>query len=217
MNMISIKKIVMGLTLSAMVFGAKAQKVYNEGSIDYNIVVNGTSFDSKSYFKGDTSCLSFQRGPATIKMIGSAKGDFFNVLVDVPVANIKKAAIATPPEIDEALATDPQYAFTKTDETKKIGDYNCMKYIAKNAKTGTSYDLWMTTDITVPPNLLTKLYAGITGTPVLFTYLQGGTTAEVVTLKAINDTKVPADTFQIPTGYDKVSLTDLQKMGGRRQ
>jgi len=41
--------------------------------------------------------------------------------------------------------------------------------------------------------------------------------AQLVTLKAISDEKVPAGTFAIGAGYDKISLSDLKAMGGRRQ
>jgi hypothetical protein len=218
MNIFSIKKVAFGLALTAGVFGAKAQKVYTEGSINYNITVKGVSVDATSYFKGDTSSIGFQQGPATIKMVGTKTGDYFVVMVDVPVANMKKAAIATPAEADEAQSMEPQYAFTKTAETKKIGDYNCVKYIAKDAKSGINYDLWITNDIKVPSNILTKFYADL-GTPIQFTYLQGGTDkgAQVVTLKSISDAKVPANTFKVTSDYDKMSLTDLQAMGKGRQ
>jgi hypothetical protein len=217
MNMITIKNVALGLALTATTLGAKAQKVYTEGTIMYNINFAGNSVDAASNFKGDTSSIGFQRGPAQITMIGTAKDDYFVVLVSVPVANMKKAAIATPAEIDEAQGMEPQYAFTKTDETKKIGDYTCTKYQSKDTKSGKVYDLWITKDITVPANILTKYYSSLGGTPILFTYLQGGTDkgAQVVTLKSISDAKLPATAFSVPADYDKMSLTDLQAMGGK--
>jgi hypothetical protein len=215
MNILSIKNVALGLALTATAFGAKAQKVYTEGSITYSITVGGNTVESQSYFKGDTSSLGFQRGPAQIKMIGTKGGDYFAVLVDVPVAGRKMAAIGTPAEIDEAQANDAQYAFTKTDETKKIGDYNCKKFVAKDTKTGTAYDLWITNDITLPPNMITKYYASLGGTPIQFTYLQGGDPkgAQTVVVKSVSDAKVPAKTFTITPDYTKMSLTDMQNMG----
>jgi len=219
MNIMSIKKIALGIALSATVFGAKAQKTYTEGTIDYTITIAGNSVDAKTYFRGDTSSLSFQRGPAQINMIGTSTGDYLAVLVTVPVASIKKVAVATPAEVEEAASMDPQYAFTKTDETKKIGDYTCKKYLSKDTKSGKVYDLWITNDISVPANTLTKLYTSLGGTPVMFTYLQHGSDkeAQVVTLKSISDAKVPANAFKVPADYDKISLTDLQAMGRGRQ
>ena len=219
MNIISIKNIALGLVLTATAITAKAQKVYTQGLIVYNIDVAGNSVDAQTYFKGDTASVGFQRGPAAIKMVGTKGGDYLAVFVDVPVANMKKAAVGTPAELDEAQANEPVYAFTKTDETKKIGDFTCKKYISKDTRDGKTYDLWITNDITVPANMLTRYYASLGGTPVLFTYLQGGTVkgAQTVTLKSISDVKVPANMFKVTSDYDKISLTDLQNMGKGRQ
>ncbi|EHQ30149.1 hypothetical protein [Mucilaginibacter paludis] len=217
MNITVIKNAALALALTATVFGAKAQKVYTEGTITYNISVAGNSVDALSAFKGDSSSLSFQQGPAQIKMVSSEKNGFFAVLVDVPVANRKMAAVGTPAEIEEAMSMEPQYAFTKTEETKKIGDYNCIKYQSKDTKSGIVYDLWITKDITVPPNMINKYYTSL-GTPVMFTYLQGGSDkgAQVVTLKSISDAKLPAGAFAVPADYTKISLTDLQNMSRGR-
>jgi hypothetical protein len=210
--------VALGMALSATVFGAKAQKVYTEGTLNYSISVAGNTVDAPTYFKGDTAAIVTQRGPAKITMVGTKTGDFFAVLVDVPVANMKKAAISTPAELDEAQSLEPQYAFTKTEETKKIGDYNCKKFVAKDTRDSKTYDLWITTDITVPVNILTRLYASLGGTPVQFTYLQGGNTkmAQEVTLKSVTDAKVPANTFKVTADYDKITMTDLQNMGKRQ-
>lgn len=219
MNIFSIKNVALGLALSATVMGAQAQKKVTEGTAAYSVSVAGQTADVTSYFKGDTSSVGFQRGPAKINMIGTKDGNYFVVLLDVPVANMKKAAIGTPAELDEAQANDPQYAFTKTDETKKIGDYNCKKFIAKNTKDGATYDLWITNDVVIPSNLVTKLYESLGGTPVQFTYLQGGNAkmAQVFTLKSVTEAKVPANAFKVTPDYDKMSLTDMQNMGKGRQ
>ena len=96
MNMLTIKKVALGIALTTSVIAAKAQKTYTQGSINYNINAMGQDVAAKSYFKGDTSTLEYSQGPATIKMISSTKQGYFAILVDVPVASIKKAAVATP-------------------------------------------------------------------------------------------------------------------------
>ncbi|RKR84980.1 hypothetical protein BDD43_5234 [Mucilaginibacter gracilis] len=219
MNIISIKNVALGLAFSATVFGAKAQNVITEGQASYSIAVGGQTANATTYFKGDTSSLAFQRGPAQIKMVGTKGGEFFAVFLDVPVASMKKVAIGTPAEIDEAQANEPQYAFTKTEETKKIGDFNCKKYVAKDTRDGSTYDLWITTDVTIPANMITKFYSSLGGTPVLFTFLQNGNVkgAQVVTLTAVTATKVPANMFKVTADYEKMTLTDMQNMGKGRQ
>jgi len=219
MNMLTIKKLAFGLAITAATtFAASAQKTYTQGVISYNINAMGQDVEGKSYFTPDSSSFQYSAGPATIKMITSAKADYFAILVDVPVASMKKAAVATPGEIEEAADSEPSYTFTPGTETKKIGDYNCTKYTAKDTKSGTSYDLWVTNDISIPANILTRNFAGVKGVPVQFSYIPAGAKmAQLVTLKAISDEKVPAGTFAIGAGYDKISLSDLKAMGGRRQ
>jgi len=218
MNILTIKKVALGLAFTTAVFAAKAQKTYTQGVITYNINAGGQDIEGKSYFNPDTSTFQYSAGPATIKMITTAKNDFFAILVDVPVASMKKAAVATPGEIEEAGDSEPSYTFTPTTETKKFGDYNATKYIAKDAKSGTSSDLWLTTDFSAPSNILTRSFVSLKGVPVQFSYTPvGQKVAQIITLKSISDEKVPAGTFKIGSDYDKISLSDLKAMGGRRQ
>ncbi len=215
MNIQTIKAIAFGTILTTLALSVNAQKKYTEGNIVYTVNAMGQDVDGTTYFKPDSSSFSFQRGPASIKMISNTAVDYFAVLVDVPIANMKKAAISNPGEIEEAKDKDPNYTFAPTTDTKKIGDFNCKKYIAKDSKSGNSYDLWVTNDITAPANLLTRFFTGVSGVPVQFTAIQMGQ-PQTVTLKSISDAKVPAGSFGIPADYDKITMADLQAMGGRK-
>jgi hypothetical protein len=217
MNMISIKNLAFTITLAASVFTASAQTKYTAGVATYNVNAMGQDIEAKCYFNTDSSAYSFQQGPAKIGMIGTNKNDFFAVLVDVPVANMKKAAIANPGELEESASMIPEYTYAATTDTKKIGDYNCKKYTAKDAKAGTTYDLWTTTDITMPANIISRSYGSASGTPVMFTIVQQGKT-QTVTLKSVTESKVPADAFKVPTDFDKITMDDLKALsGGRKQ
>ncbi len=215
--MLSIKNIALAITLAAGTFAASAQTKYTEGFATYNVNAKGQDIETKCYFKGDSSAYAVQNGPATITLIGSQKNDFFSILVDVPVAGWKKAATANPGELEEGASMMPEYTFTATTETKKIGDYNCKKFVAKDAKANTTYELWTTTDISLPSNIISRFYASAGGTPVLFTIVQQGT-PQVITLKSVTESKVPAGTFKVPAGYDKITMDDLKALsGGRKQ
>jgi hypothetical protein len=216
MNISSIKNIALTITLAASVFTASAQKSYTEGVAIYNVNAAGQDIETKCSFKGDSSSYSMQRGPATITLIGTTKNDFFAVLVDVPVAGWKKAAIANPGELEEGASMIPEYTFTATAETKKIGDYNCKKFTAKDAKANTTYELWTTTDITMPANIMSRFYAGAGGTPVVFTVVQQGVT-QVITLKSVTESKVAATAFKVTPDYEKITMDDLKSLGGRKQ
>jgi hypothetical protein len=169
--------------------------------------------EAKVSFKGDSSAMAIQQGPAAIKII-SFKEDYLAVLVDVPVANMKKAAVATPGELEDAMSKLPTFTFTPTTETKQIAGYNCTKVIAKDEK-GATYDTWVTKDIIAPASAYSRILAKAGGFPVQFTISQMGRNV-TNTLKTISDAKVPAGTFGIPAGYDRITLTELSSMGGGR-
>lgn len=213
MNIISIKNVTLGLALAASVMTASAQKKYTEGIATYNVNAAGQDIEAKCYFKGDSSAYSFQAGPAKISLIGTVKNDYFVILVEVPVANMKKAATANPGELEEGASMIPEYTYTATSETKKIGDFTCKKYTAKDTKTGTSYDVWATTDISLPPNMISRSFANLSGTPVMFTVIQQGV-SQTVTLKSVTDTKVPANVFKAPADFDKITMDELKAMSG---
>lgn len=201
----------MGIALSATALSASAQKSYTEGTAVYEAA--GT--EAKVYFKGDSSATVIQQGPATIKVLGF-KEDYLAVLVDVPVANIKKAGVATPGELEEAMSKLPSFTFTPTTETKQINGYNCKKVIAKDAKGNTSFDTWVTNDISAPASAYSTIYAKVGGFPVQFTVNQMGRSI-TNTLKSISDAKPPVGTFGIPAGFDKITLTELSAMSGGRK
>jgi hypothetical protein len=207
-------KITLGLALTAFTINANAQKAYTEGTAVYDATAGAVATQAKVSFKGDSSATSIQQGPAAIKII-SFKEDYLAILVDVPVASLKKAAIATPAELEEELSKLPTFTFTPTTETKQISGFNCKKVIAKDAKSGSSYDTWVTTDISAPSSAFSKLYEKAGGFPVQFTINQRGTDV-TNTLKSISGDKVPAGMFSVPAGFDRITLTDLNAMGGKR-
>lgn len=204
-----------GMALLATSLTASAQKTYKEGVITYTVSGGRGAGDAKTYFKGDSSATVSQSGPAKITVVTAGIGDYLAILVDVPVANIKKAAVASPAETEQIQAAIPELAFTPTTETKEIAGLKCKKVTAKDPKSGASFDVWITSDISAPVNGMTQLYSKVGGFPVQFTTYQMGQSVSV-TYKAISDEKVPAGTFGIPAGFDKISLADLQALGGNK-
>lgn len=207
--------VALGVALSATAISASAQKSYTEGKAVYTTSMMGMNGEATTYFKGDSSAVVTQRGPAKITILNNAKTDYFAILVDVPVANMKKAAVATPAEAEDFASQLPDFTFTATTETKVINGFNCKKVIAKDNKSGKSYDFWVTNDISAPLGSGAKIFAKAGGFPVQYTMVQQGVEVSN-TLKSIDDSKVPAGTFGIPAGFDRITLTDLQAMGGKR-
>ena len=210
------KKAALSLAFIAAGFAAQAQKSFTEGVANYTVNVSGQVQEAKVYFKGDSSSYQFQAGPADIKLISDDKAGFMVVLVDVPVASIKKAAVYTPADIEQMKDKEPSFtAITPTTETQTISGYQCTKYTAKDSKTGTTVDIWATTDITAPSNNLNKYFADVKGFPIKFSTLVRGQKADVL-LKSIVAEKVKEGTFAIPKDFDRISVEELMAMGGGR-
>ena len=205
--------VALGIALTATTISASAQKVFDHGAIVLNTDMRGQSVEAKSYFTKDSLAMAFTSGPATIKILTDAKSTFFAVLVDVPVASIKKAAVYTPAEIEQQMADMPKFSFAPSTEKKMIGKYNCTKVVATDAKTKKNYDIWITKDITVPPNAMSKYYAGAGGFPIQYTTFSQGQEASV-TVTDVTDTKAPAGTFVIAPDFDKITLDELKAMSG---
>lgn len=211
----NIKKVALGLALTAIGFTANAQKNITEGVMTYNVSVNGQQMEAKNYFKGDSSSYQFQQGPADIKILSNDKVGYMVVLVDVPVASMKKAAVATPADLEQMKDKEPSFTSTPTTETQTISGYKCKKVQVKDSKSGSNYDVWVTNDVTAPANNLTKYFTNVGGFPIKFTTLQMGKPMEV-TLKSISAEKVKPGTFAIPTDFEKISMEDLRALGGGR-
>ncbi|RYE33183.1 MAG: DUF4412 domain-containing protein [Sphingobacteriaceae bacterium] len=207
------KKATLSLALVAAGFAAQAQKSFTEGVIVYSVTTNGQQNEAKNYFKGDSSAYVLQQGPADIKIISNDKADYRAILVDVPVASIKKAAVLTPADMEQMKTMEPTFTSTPTTETQTIAGYKCTKVTAKDAKSGKTYDVWVTNDITAPTNSLTKYYANFGGMPVKFSISQMGQQVDVV-LKSITAEKVKPGTFAVPADFDKITMQDLMSMRG---
>ncbi|HWZ34847.1 MAG TPA: hypothetical protein VNW51_01750 [Mucilaginibacter sp.] len=206
-------KFALGLAFSTLAFTANAQKSFTQGTATYALKSQMGEAESKIYFSADSAVSVTQQGPALIKILSNSKNTYVAILVDVPVASIKKAAVLTPDEIEQGIAAGPKFTFTPSAETKVINGYNCKKVDVKDTKSGSSYVAWITKDVTMPPNMLTRYFAEAGGTPVQFTTIQQGQALDV-TLKLVTEDKAPAGSFGIPAGFDKISLDDLKAMGG---
>jgi len=202
--------VALGIALAATTMSASAQKTYTTGAISYSTEVMGQQADVKQYFSPDSSAAIMTAGPATIKVLMNAKHDYLAVLVDVPVANMKKAGIATPAELEEAMSQFPTLTFTPGTETKTISGFNCTKVVAKDAKSGKTYDVWVTKDISVPQTAVPFYYHGLDGFPVQFTAFQQGQETNI-TIASVTDEKAPAGTYGIAKDFEKGTMADLRQ------
>lgn len=207
--------VALGIVLSATTISASAQKAYTTGSLSYTATVMGQTADAVLYFKGDSSSTSGKQGPASFKTIMANNGDYLAIILDVPVANIKKAFVGTPAELEQAKDMEPDFKFTPGTETKVINGFNCKKVTVTDNKSKQTSDAWVTNDITVPANILTKYFVAAGGFPIQFTTIQQGQPL-AITIKTISDAKPPVGTFSIPAGYERGTLADMAALRGGR-
>jgi len=200
--------VALGIALTATALSASAQKNYPQGVVAYSVEVQGQPADVKNYFTADSAAILMTVGPANVKVLSNAKHDYFAVVLDVPVASMKKAGIATPAEIEDAMSKVPTFTFTPGTETKQISGFNCTKVVAKDSKSGKTYDVWITKDITAPPTAFPFYYEKAGGFPIQFTSFQQGQ-EQSITISSISDAKAPAGTFGIPKDFEKGTLADL--------
>jgi len=222
MNMLNLKTIALGAALAGTTMAASAQKSYTKGTAIYDVAVPSMNITAspKVYFTPDTSALERSQGPATITVVVTSNGEYSAILVNIPVAQRKLAAVMTPGEIEEEADKRANYTFTATTETKKIGEYNCTKYTAKEAKTNGTYDVWITKDLTLPANILTLPFKDLPGTPIDFPVISpnpmdGKFIIQAAKLSSVSADK-PANVFTITSDYTKISYSDLMSMGGRK-
>jgi len=128
---------------------------------------------------------------------------------------MKKAAVATPAELEQMAAAVPELTFTVTTETKQVSGFNVKKVVAKDAKANKTYDVWVTNDITLPVNSISSFYKKAGGVPVEFQTFLNGQLVSVV-LKSVSEEKNPAGTFSIASTYERISFDDLKSLGGKR-
>jgi hypothetical protein len=205
--------VAMGLALTATAINANAQKAYTEGVATISTSMMGQATEAKSYFRADSAALAFTAGPANIKVLSDAKATFMAILVDVSIASIKKAAVLSPAEIEEAKSKMPVLTFAPGTETKVINGFNCKKVVATDTKTSKTYDIWITNDISLPTTAIAKYYQGAGGVPIQYTSFQDGQSTEV-TIKSIVEQKAPAGTFGIPGDFERITMDDLKAMSG---
>src|ERR1700761_6870202 len=90
---------ILGIALTTMAFKASAQKTYTHGVISYDTEVRGNPATAKIYFTPDSSATIVTFGAGTFEILSDAKHDYFAVILNIPVAGLKKAGIASPAEI----------------------------------------------------------------------------------------------------------------------
>ncbi|HTE00075.1 MAG TPA: hypothetical protein VK668_12355 [Mucilaginibacter sp.] len=213
--------VALSIVLSATVLSANAQKNYSEGLVSIKTSAGGQAIEMKQYFRSDSIATTFSAGQANIKLLADANYKFFAVVAEVASFKVKKAAIYTPDEIDQALSVSPTFTFAPSTETKQISGFNCKKIVATDTKAQKTYDIWITNDLALPAAVMEKCYATIGGVPIQYISFQKGPDGALSiadnTVISVSDQKAPAGTFGIAPDFDKISKGELDAMARGNQ
>ncbi len=167
------------------------------------------------YFRGDSSAAITNQGGATVKGISVFKANYHSLLVDIPSASKKIFVLFTPAEVEEEKTMNPQLTGAKSAEQQTVGDFKCNKVSVSDVKNNATYEIWVTNDIDLPPNSLTRPVSDFGGVPVQFVTFNGGIkiTAQLMEIK---EEKVPSGFFTATKDYQAMSYNDLKALGGAK-
>jgi hypothetical protein len=210
----SIKTGVLAAILISTTIVAHAQKKLTEGTLVYGITYKidapGAPAENKIKFNGDVSKMEIEAGPASVGVFVDQKTGAGLVTVSVPIAQMQKAAKMSKAEVEESNPNKSKLSdFKATGEKAVIAGYNAEKYTYKNAK-GESGELWATTELELPINIITSDFKEVKGTVVKYS-----DASVTVTLKSIKEDKVGTLSIStIPSGFDEITYAELKAMQG---
>ncbi|MDB5014536.1 MAG: hypothetical protein JWQ25_2738 [Daejeonella sp.] len=221
------KRIIFSVALIISATFVFAQTKITEGSITYSVEYElpeqmkafGANFpkELKIYFKGDSASMQTKTPMFSSTAIMNSKKEYERILMDLPMMNKKLSVILTPADQENMLEKMPQLTLKATSETKKIGIYNAVKYDVVETKSNKTFSSWLTKDVDLVTNPLTRFYDKSFGMPLEFTtYSMNGIVTKAV-VKEVKAETVPPGTFSASKDFEEITLDQLMQMmrGGR--
>lgn len=218
----SIKTGVVAIILIGTAIIAKAQKVFDQGTITYGIEylltdaqkgqINADLLPSESKvdFNNNTAKVQTDMGIAMLKVINDAAVGKAVLLVEIPMMQKKYAVKVTTEELDRQNGNLKYSDFKPTGEQQKIAGYNAEKYTYKD-NNGGSYELWATKEIRLPKGAIPSGFSELDATALKFVNIQDGLKT-MITLKNIIAEKTGPFSLEIPQGYEEKTFADLKAM-----
>jgi hypothetical protein len=218
------KAVTLFLVLAITINIAKAQKQIKEGVITYSATYDIPADQLKNYgalpsiiityFRGDSSAAIVNQGAAIVKGVSVLKTNYHSMIIDVPSMSKKIVVVLTPTEVAQEKAENPQFTGKNGTEKQVINGYNCTKTIITDTKSGATYDIWLTNDIDIAPNSVSKLVSTFGGVPIKFVTFNSGVKINVQ-LEELEETPVPAGFFTAGKDYQAISYDELKGASGK--
>ncbi len=209
----TIKTSVLALLMVGTAIAVHAQKTLTEGTLNFDVIANGSTIQVKTKFNGDLIKTQMESGPALVNVITNTADKTGLLLIDVPVAQKQFAVKMSKEDVEKQEAAMPKYSdFKGTGEKMVIATLNAEKYTYKDDKGG-NHELWASKDIIIPAMTNKGFFKGLDAVPVKYTAPINGVESSM-TLKSYNMDKVGAISMEVPSGYEVVTMEDLQAMRG---
>jgi len=216
--MMNLLRTALFLLLIAPSAALRAQQVYGEGTVTYNIVVNTGNNETKAadlldgatqkiFFKGVNTRteLSSILGK-TITLHDSRQG---NAVVMNEYGEQKILIRMTKDDYEDRNRKYAGIQFEYMPETKKILGYNCKLAIAK-LKDGSTFRVYYTTDLVFQNKDYGAQFKNLPGFPLEYESELGKMKVTCIADKVSFD-PVPAATFDIPkTGYREMTYKEIK-------
>jgi hypothetical protein len=219
----SIKTGVIAALLVGTAIVANAQKSISKGTVVYGVdyilteeqsaMASQLPKEQKLKFNGNLVRIDMEQGPATISIISDFIDKKALTLIDVPIAQIQYAVKLSKEEIEKQEASAPKFSdFKATGEKQIIAGYNAEKHTYKDDKGGT-YELWTTSDVTLPNGFFGSQFKDLKGTLVKYTTFQNGAKVTLTT-KSITEENVGPFSLDVPSGYEEKTMAEIMAMQG---
>jgi hypothetical protein len=203
----------------------RAQKVIKEGIVTYSVsydipadqLQNYSTLPTEViiYFRGDSSAAIVNQGSAIIKGVTVFKANYHSMIIDIPVMAKKFFVELSAAEVAEEKASNPQLTGKPGTEQEVINGYKCVKTIVTDTKSGASFDIWLTNDVDIAPNSLSKLVSAFGGVPIRFVTFNRGIKISAE-LEGIEETVVPPGFFSPTKEYQHMTFTELKNLSGEK-
>ena len=127
----------------------------------------------------------------------------------------KKAVRPSNEDLEKAEAMNQNVEVTLQDETKNILDYTCKKAIIHDSE-GNEMEIWYSDAIKMNTNGHQLLNQEVPGFPMEFSVNQGGLIMKITMVEfeqKLKDKEKSLFSFDIPEGYQEMTIDELQMMG----
>jgi len=207
------------------VFDVKAQKQIKEGIATYSASYDIPADQLQNYgalpsvivifFRDDSTAAIVNQGGAIIKGVSVLKTNYHSMIIDIPNISKKILVVLTPAEVAQENAEVPLFTAKASMEKDVINGYKCTKTVITDTKTGKEYDIWLTNDIDIAPNSVSRQVSNFGGVPVKFVTFNHGIKINAELLQIEEDTVAPGF-FSATKDYLSMSYSELKNLYGGR-